>query len=228
MIYYLLYVLFIFYNLFVPACYSNMNKKICIYGGSYDPVTYGHEMVLSKISNLEWVDEIWVVICRCRYDKNLEAFDHRNNMFSIMLENNTYPIDKSKIFVKDLESENTTATYDLLNMLKTTYPQHEFYFIIGSDLLNDLTSWDNGEQLVSENNFIIIERGDYDINKEILKKMHKYYLIEIPVKSFVNYISSTDVRKLLVEHNYEDLKKYINPLAIDYINDNNLYKRNGI
>ncbi|KEG04865.1 nicotinate-nucleotide adenylyltransferase, putative [Plasmodium vinckei vinckei] len=205
-----------------------MNKKICIYGGSFDPVTYGHEMVLSKISNLEWVDEVWVVICRCRYDKNLEAFDHRNNMFFIMFENNTYPMDKSKIFVKDLESENTTATYDLLNMLKKTYPQHEFYFIIGSDLLNDLTSWDNGEKLVSENNFIVVERGDFDINKEILKKMSKYYLIEIPVKSFVNYISSTDVRKILAKQNNDDLKQYINLLAIDYIYDNNLYKSDGI
>ncbi|SBT41187.1 predicted nucleotidyltransferase [Plasmodium ovale wallikeri] len=205
-----------------------MNKNVCIYGGSFDPITYAHEMVLVEVSNLNWIDEIWVVICRCRDDKDLAAFEHRYNMFSLIMKNNTSNMLKNKIFIKDLECKDaTTPTYDLLKTQKERYPNYTFYFTIGSDLLNDIFNWDNGEELVLENNFIIVERGNYNIDKNVLKKFPKYYLIKIENMSFVNYISSSDTRKILTKkNNFEDLKKYTHPIIIDYIKKYNLYDYN--
>ncbi|CDO66070.1 nicotinate mononucleotide adenylyltransferase [Plasmodium reichenowi] len=204
-----------------------MHKNICIYGGSFDPITYAHEMVLDKISNLNWIHEIWVVICRCRNDKTLTEFHHRHNMFTIII-NNSSKIIKSKIFLKDLESHSEmTPTYDLLKTQKELHPNYTFYFGLGSDLICDIFSWDEGEKLVLENAFIIIERGHFKIDESILKKFPKYYLINIPKLSFINFISSSEARKFLTKENdINDIKKYIHPLTIDYIIKYNLYDFN--
>ncbi|KJP89891.1 nicotinate (nicotinamide) nucleotide adenylyltransferase [Plasmodium fragile] len=202
-----------------------MNKHICIYGGSFDPITHAHEMVLTEVSNLDWIDEIWVVLCRCRDDKDLTEFQHRHNMFSLIMNNNSPKMVKNKIFLKDIEcKETSTPTYDLLKMQKEKYPNYTFYFAIGSDLLNDIFFWDNGEELVAENNFIIVERGNFKIDENVLKKFPSYYLIKIENMSFINYISSSDARKILSQkENSEDLHKYIHPVIIDYIKEHNLY-----
>ncbi|GAB67784.1 predicted nucleotidyltransferase [Plasmodium cynomolgi strain B] len=207
-----------------------MNKHVCIYGGSFDPITHAHEMVLAEVSSLDWIDEIWVVLCRCRNDKHLTEFQHRHNMFSLIMNNNSPKMLKNKIFLKDIEcKETTTPTYDLLKMQKEKYPNYTFYFTIGSDLLNDIFFWDNGEELVAENNFIIVERGNYKIDENVLKKFPSYYLIKIENMSFINYLSSTDARKILSQkNNSEDLQKYIHPVIINYIKEHDLYDNNSI
>ncbi|CRG95001.1 nicotinate mononucleotide adenylyltransferase [Plasmodium gallinaceum] len=204
-----------------------MNKNICIYGGSFDPITRAHEMVLNEISNLNWIDEIWVVISKCRNDKELTDFQHRYKMFSLII-NNASQILKNKIFLKDIEYINrTTPTYDLLKMQKEKYPNNTFYFCLGSDLLNDIILWDNGEKLILENYFIIIERGNFKIDKNILKQFPKYYLIEFKQLSEVNFISSSNIRKILTKNdNSNELKKLINPLILNYIKKYNLYRYN--
>lgn len=136
---------------------------------------------------------------------------------------------KNKIFLKDIEcKETTTPTYDLLKMQKEKYPNYTFYFTIGSDLLNDIFFWDNGEKLVAENNFIIVERGNFKIDENVLKKFPSYYLIKIENMSFINYISSSDARKMLSQkNNSEDLQKYIHPVIINYIKEHDLYDNNS-
>ncbi|CRH01120.1 nicotinate mononucleotide adenylyltransferase, putative [Plasmodium relictum] len=204
-----------------------MNKNICIYGGSFDPITNAHEMVLTKICNLNWIDEIWVVISKCRNDKELTYFQHRYEMLSIII-NNASEILKNKIFLKDLEYINKiTPTYDLLKTQKEKYPNNTFYFCLGSDLLSDISLWDNSEKLILENYFIIIERGNFKIDKNILKQFPKYYLIEFKHLSEVNFISSSNIRKMLAKNNNpKELKKLINPLILDYIKKHNLYQCN--
>lgn len=41
---------------------------------------------------------------------------------------------------------------------KAEYPDLEFFFIMGSDLLTDAKNWDEGLRLVNEVNFLIFAR----------------------------------------------------------------------
>ena len=38
----------------------------------------------------------------------------------------------------------------------------KFYFMGGSDLIPTLISWDNGQELIDEVNFIVFERKGYE------------------------------------------------------------------
>merc|ERR1739848_250909 len=84
------------------------------------------------------------------------------------------------IFASDLEvkEEQAMATYDLLVSLRDKYPDKEFSFVIGSDWLQpgtDLREWtskdpETGEQivtghkLVSEFEFLVVNRPGYDVD----------------------------------------------------------------
>ena len=47
-------------------------KKIGIYGGSFNPITYGHTDVVKNIITKNLVDEIWIMPCAKNNKKNLE------------------------------------------------------------------------------------------------------------------------------------------------------------
>lgn len=203
-----------------------MKKHICIYGGSFDPTTMAHAMVLEKLEELTFIDEIWIVICRYRNHKNLTSYTYREEMFSLLL-NMKSEESKKKIFIKDLEyHDKETPTYELLKNQKEKYPEYTFYFCMGSDLLFDIFTWDNGKELVAENNFIIIERGNYEIvDDSILQKFPSYHLIKIEKLTDVNMCSATMVREILNSNKYtEHIDKLLHPLIIKYIEKEGLYE----
>jgi nicotinate-nucleotide adenylyltransferase len=106
--------------------------------------------------------------------------------------------------------------------LKEVYPTHEFYFIMGSDLVKSYQSWDYGDKLKEDIKFIILNRPGYEIDKDLLPK-HNFIL-------YTNFEgSSTQIRNRLNEY-YERTNKInlgINGLTttrvIRYIVENNLY-----
>ena len=76
----------------------------------------------------------------------------------------------------------------------TDYPEKEFFFVMGTDLLDGMETWDNGKKLKDETNFLIFLRTGYPLDKNLLPK--NYILIE---STFVG-ASSSEVRKRI--HNY--------------------------
>ncbi len=94
--------------------------------------------------------------------------------------------------VNDIEIKNgeTIPTYHLLKRLREDpeNQQYEFYFILGSDLLEGLKKWHNGAELMKGTNFIIFVRIGYTMKKENLPE--KYIIV---VTSFIGS-SSTEIR----------------------------------
>ena len=73
-------------------------------------------------------------------------------------------------------------TYFLMKQLEAKYgDQYEFYFILGSDLIPGLITWDEGQKLIDEVKFIVFERKGYEhildekVEKEYL--MPKHYVV---------------------------------------------------
>jgi len=98
--------------------------------------------------------------------------------------------------LNDIEVRNgqSLPTYELMNRFKEDYPDIEFFFVMGTDLLEGLEKWDNGKKLKEEINFLIILRTGFVLNPDLLPK--NYILIET---TFVG-ASSTVVRKRIQEY----------------------------
>ena len=89
--------------------------------------------------------------------------------------------------------------------LKEAYPQDDFYFLIGLDILPDLRGWRRFDELAKEVEFALAIRPGFDsMNKEKMvweiNTLKEQFQAEIVVVETPLYeISSTDIRRRIRE-----------------------------
>ena len=72
--------------------------------------------------------------------------------------------DKYPIKIDDIEVKNgeSIPTFYLLERYQQAQPDCEFWFVMGTDLIDGLHWWDEGTRLINETNFLIFERHGFD------------------------------------------------------------------
>lgn len=173
-------------------------RKIIIYGGAFNPPHIGHAIAIESAMRLFACDEIWLMPSSDRRDKKISVSGkHRIKMLELTLaELFSNPPAPIKISTLELDRPALTTTYDTVLELNKKYPNREFYFIVGADIVGDIENkWVNGKELI---------------------KIAKF----IPIKK-VGDISSTFVRKLITE-GHSGIP-YILPAVAKYIKDNGFY-----
>ena len=203
-------------------------KNVAILGGSFDPPTIAHVQIVAEVYNqCNFIDEIWIIPCGDnRGDKKLKSNgQHRIEMVKLILND---IIDKEvPIKINDIEIKEGKylPTWDLIEMLKIRYPNYNFFFIIGSDLLASLRTWDNGDRLANETTFIVLRRPGYDFDESLIPE--KSTILETNFEG-----SSTVIRNRIFNYleNTNKINLGINGLTtnsvIKYIIENKLYKIN--
>jgi len=186
-------------------------KKIALYGGSFNPIHEQHLEIVKILSNSNVVDEIWIVPCKKHaFNKNFAPAKHRVNMIKLALKE----IKNAKLCYIELKTQGTNYTINTIKRLKTKY-NHKFYWIIGTDILHEITEWKGYKKLLKEIEFIIFKRQGYS-NKKI-----KGLKIYAKFKHKEKNISSTNIRKRIKLG--KPLKKLLPLLVKEYIIKNKLY-----
>jgi len=131
-----------------------------------------------------------------------------------------------KVDLTEADLDRFVPTYELINLFKKKYTDYDFYFCMGADILSSIDKWYMAEKLKEELNFIIITRPNYKLDEVILKTIKNKVLID-----FSNDLSSTIIRQRLSEvidshsKSYKRVSGLISKSVIQYIQDNNLYKK---
>lgn len=192
---------------------QNKSKKIGLFGGSFNPIHNHHIKMANHVLEKNVADEVWIVPCKNHpFNKNLAPANHRINMINLAFNNPKIKVDKTEI-----NSNKTNYTINTIRKLKSQYP-HEFYWIIGSDVLHEMKEeWYGLPELFKETEFIIFNRNNYLIHP--LKSMKIKSILEIKT----NNESSTEIRERIKQK--KPLKNLI-PLSIEeYIIKNRLYQK---
>ncbi len=183
--------------------------KIAVYVGSFNPVHKGHIKVAKTVLK-KLVDKVIIVPTLNYWDKNnLININNRINMLKFYETNN---------IIIDTKNNKYEYTYQVLRNIKKEYKNSEIYLIIGNDILENFHKWKNINEILKYN-IIVIKRNNIDLN--IYKQYEKYNFIYLD-KVSKKEISSTVVRKMILENNKEVLK-YIDLKVYNYIKRNNLY-----
>lgn len=172
-----------------------MRRKIAVFGGSFDPITDAHLKVIAEIIHSKSADEVWVVPCAPRQDKSLVVNPlHRFVMCNLAVDS-TFG-SRFPVFVKDFEIDEKVAipTYYLLNSLEKRYPDYMLMMVIGSDLINQIKSWHEGEKLWQEKNFLVIPRPPYE---RLELPPNFTWLKSSDLQLAHTQLSSTEIRKRL-------------------------------
>lgn len=185
-----------------------MAKKIALFGGSFDPVHTDHVNIIKACKEKLNFDEVWVIPAYVNPFKHLStsSVTQRLDMLLLALKDLEY----AKVDEYEISKTEASFTYNTVSHFKETYPEYDFSFIMGSDQLDMLETWDHFNELIKIIDFKVFIRTD-TINQDIVSK----YNLET-FKFDNNRLSSTDIRNLV------NLNLQI-PAVNEYINNNLMY-----
>ena len=133
--------------------------KIGIYGGTFNPVHYGHLRTAQEVAEIMCLDRvIFVPAGETPFDKpDLAEGTHRYKMVKSAIAGNSH------FMISSLETRTRgkTFTVDTITSLADKYKKSDFYFILGIDAFMDMPLWKNPDRLVNLTNIIVISRPDF-------------------------------------------------------------------
>lgn len=198
-------------------------KKYGIFGGSFNPIHYGHLMICEYIKEEMGLDKVIFIPTGNPPHKELEvSAEDRYEMVRLAISPNP------DFEISDIETTRVKMSYtvDTIRELKKIYREEKLYFLIGLDSLFQLKTWMKIGDLSQEIEFVVALRPGYldkeEINNEIdfLRENFgtKINLIKTPLYE----ISSTDLRDRI--HEGKSLRYLIPKKVLDYIEESGFYK----
>lgn len=188
-------------------------KRIGIFGGSFDPIHNGHIRLARFIADSGVVDEVWLMVSPLNPLKvggrQLSPDYERLEMARLAVE------DEPKIRVSDFEFHLPKPSYtvDTLRALQKEYTDYCFRVIIGADNWLALDRWKEPETILRDYTPIVYPRPGYGIEN------NKLEIKNCPVTD----ISSTELRELIRSGN-PAASDFIPPRTYDYILRHHLYE----
>jgi len=186
-------------------------KKVGILGGTFDPPHYGHLLIANEVHSALQLDEIWFM-------PNHEP-PHKKKPESVMDEDRLKMLKLAiagnpdfTIQPIELKREGPSYTVDTMKMLKTEYADHQFFFIIGADMIEYLPKWHKIDELVHLVQFVGVERTSYSHQTD-----YPVLYVDVPAID----VSSSMIRDRLKS---EKTVRYLLPdPVIEYIEEKQLY-----
>ena len=123
-------------------------RKTGIYSGSFNPVHIGHLALANWLCEFTELDELWFLITPHNPLKEKEELmDDRLRYELVKKSIAGYP----KFHASDFEFSLPQPTYTIntLRTLEASYPDREFYFIMGADNWKYITRWVEYEAIIS-------------------------------------------------------------------------------
>ncbi|OGX68475.1 MAG: nicotinate (nicotinamide) nucleotide adenylyltransferase [Paenibacillus sp. RIFOXYA1_FULL_44_5] len=192
--------------------------KIGIMGGTFDPIHMGHLLGAEQARESMSLDEIWFMPTHTPPHKaNGPVADPEQRLEMVKLAVAEHP----QFHVSDLELRRggTSYTVETVRLLCEQYPQHDFFYIIGADMVQDLPKWYKIDEIVSMIAFIGLSRLGFtmpmaEFPQELRSKVH---FVPIPLIE----LSSTVIRERL---KLQKSVRYMVPEEVlRYVEGNRIY-----
>ena len=185
---------------------------IIVFGGSFNPPTKAHVHMVKHLQTHFNPEKVIVVPVGDDYRKpELIPFQKRMDMLKLAFR------DFSNVILSEIESsrgyEGTLRTLDDLSK-----DYHDLHFVIGSDNLQELTTWIRYQELLSKYPFIVMNRKGYiqeiEANTMYKDTPHRFIFVD-----FDEVVASSMIR-----NNRSEMRHLIDPKVYQYILDHKLYE----
>lgn len=186
-------------------------KKIGILGGTFDPPHCGHLLIANEVLSSLQLEEVWFLPNRePPHKEKTEYVSNEERLQLIKLAIEDHPC--FRIETIELKRPGPSYTYDTIKQLKELFPDVQFHFIIGADMIEYLPKWFRIEELMELVTFVGVERPNYD-------KETPFPIIYVDVPEFA--VSSSMIRQRIKEGR---TIRYLVPESVRrYIKEKKLY-----
>jgi len=203
--------------------------RVGIFGGTFDPVHYGHLLLAETCREQCRLDQVLFLPASIPPHKqqwHLTPAERRVEMLRLAIAGH------AAFFVSELEIRRGGVTYtvDTLTALREQQPQDELFFLMGADSLRDLPTWREAARICSLAVPAVVRRRDTPepdfgvladmVSAARLREIQRHQ-VQMPLVDF----SSTAIRQAVAAGRSI---RYQTPRAVEmYIWTQGLYREEG-
>jgi nicotinate-nucleotide adenylyltransferase len=199
--------------------------RVGLFGGTFDPIHYGHLLLAEVCREQCDLDEVWFLPADVPPHKQGEMVSSgqaRAEMIELAVAGNAGLL----VSRHELEHGGVNYTVDTLRHFRDETPEAELFFLMGADMFNDLPNWRNAEEVCRLAVPIVAQRAgvsppDYDCLQSIATPERISELLSYQVEMPQIEFSSTEIRNRVAEGRSI---RYRTPRAVQkYIETHGLY-----
>ena len=209
-----------------------MPRLVGIFGGTFDPVHYGHSLTIAELLNTIPFEKILVIPNSLppHRENSQASFSHRYKMTSLAFR------DIEKTVVDNRENLRTGPSHaiETVKQIIAEEGKTKVILIVGSDSFDGIHSWYKWRELISLLDFLILKRLDMPLSKnknvqDLISptRFSEDLLLDRKAKSIFEIemtplrISSSLIRENIAKG--KSIDDLINPLVKDYLKKHGLY-----
>lgn len=215
-------------------------KRIALYGGTFDPVHAGHLEVARRVLQLFEIEKVLFIPAQMaphKIGRPVTEPIHRYAMLALATQDDP----QLSISTFELDAPDRRYTVDTIDHFQRVLGDAtELFFIMGADSWSEITTWREWERLLSMTNHIVVTRPGYEpvtthvgkISEGIVdvrgkspsraEGAKKIFFTDVVMKD----VSATNIRRLASEGRVEDLTGLVPGPVLEYIKKYGIYRLN--
>lgn len=220
-------------------------KRIALYGGTFDPVHNGHVGVAHGLSKLFALDEVLFIpayVAPHKRVRNVTPALHRYAMLALA----TQAEASFRISTIELEAPERPFTFETLSRMQESLGQEaQLFFSMGADSWMEITTWREWERVLSLANHIVVTRPGYELSAEHVTPQVRERIVDLrgigkeqaapgidnsnSVRVYITDavqidVSATMIREAVGAGREAEWQRQVPPAVADYIRKYGLYR----
>jgi len=214
-------------------------KRIALYGGTFDPVHAGHLEVARRVLQLFEIEKVLFIPAQMaphKIGRPVTEPIHRYAMLALATQDDP----QLSISTFELDAPDRCYTVDTVGHFQRVLGDAtELFFIMGADSWSEITTWREWERLLSMTNHIVVTRPGYEpvtthvggISDRIVdvrggkllsrtESANKIFFTDVVMKD----VSATNIRRLASEGRVEELTGLVPGPVLEYIKKYGIYR----
>ncbi|MGR9117055.1 MAG: nicotinate-nucleotide adenylyltransferase [Gammaproteobacteria bacterium] len=204
---------------------------IGVYGGTFDPVHFGHLRTALEVQEVFRLDELRLIPCFMppHRDTPTAAADRRVTMLELAIED----YDRMKVDTREIDRGGPSYMVDTLASIRQEFGSQPILLFIGGDAFLNLTGWHHWQQLFELAHVVVMTRPGFE-----QPKLNRFYQdrLAVSIESLQQApsgclffqqvtaldISATAIRQMIAENRNPGF--LLPDSVIEYIRKNKLYQ----
>ncbi|WP_076416770.1 nicotinate-nucleotide adenylyltransferase [Shewanella sp. UCD-KL12] len=139
--------------------------RIGILGGTFDPIHFGHIRPALEIKTQLNLEQVWLMPNHIPPHKDATVVSTEQRLEMVELVCQQY----DDFQLCDIEAKRNAPSYlvTTLESLNATHPEHEFFFLMGTDSLVSLPTWFEWKKLFNLCHFVISPRDGWQVTAQM-------------------------------------------------------------
>lgn len=198
-----------------------MGEKICIYGGTFNPIHFGHLLIATYAFEELNLDKIFFIPSNISYLKsNVLDAAHRLKMTELAIAD----YENFELSSLEIDRGGNSYSYETIDYFRKKYPDADIFFLVGADSYLYMENWLNPGLIFSGATVAVALRDSSDT--DVLLEKSKIYQEKFNAKTVLlnpkrfDY-SSSEIRKRVSDGLCIDF--FVPKAVSDYIKNKRLY-----